>query len=180
MTTYGTIPTSPTPKLEYIPRAKQRIKAGLGTRRSWKTMFDLRSFGVPSGGVPVAVSRVRVNVAYFRMNYTMVALLIVFLSMLWHPVSLIVFLLLMAAWLFLYFLRDEPLVLLGHLVDDRLVLLLMAVLTVVLLLLTDATLNILVAVLVAVVVVVAHAAFRKTEDLFLDEEEAVNVGAAAS
>lgn len=175
-TTYGTIPSSPPPKLEYITRAKQRVKAGLGTRRPWKTMLDLRSLAIPDGGISEAISRVRVNMAYFRMNYAMVMLLILFLSLLWHPISLIVFLLLMAAWLFLYFLRDQPLVLLGRLVDDRLVLIFMAVLTVALLLLTDATLNILVAVVVGVVVVVVHAAFRMTGDLLFEEEEAAVAG----
>lgn len=168
-TTYGTIPTSPPPNLEYISRAKQRIKAGLGMRRPWKAMFNFRSLKVPGGGLPEALSRIRINVSYFRMNYAMVTLLILFLSLLWHPISLIVFLVLMAAWLFLYFLRDEPLVVLGHLVDDRLVLVVMAVLTVALLLLTDATVNILVAVAVGVAAVVAHAAFRRMEDLFLEE-----------
>ncbi|KAK7381745.1 hypothetical protein VNO80_00292 [Phaseolus coccineus] len=179
-TTYGTIPTSGPPNLEYISRAKQRIKAGLGTRRPWKAMLNFRSLKIPGGGAAEALLRVAVNVSYFRMNYAMVALLILFLSLLWHPISLIVFLLLMAAWLFLYFLRDEPLVLLGHLVDDRLVLVAMAVLTVALLLLTDATVNILVAVAIAVVAVVAHAAFRRTEDLFLGEEEEAAAAALAA
>lgn len=145
-------------------------------------MFNLRSFGIPAAGISGAVSRLRFNAAYFRMNYAILVLLILFLSLLWHPISLIVFIVLMAAWLFLYFLRDQPLVVLGHLVDDRVVLVFMAVLTVVVLLLTQAAVNILVAVIVGVVVVVAHAAFRKTEDLFLDEEEGwvTNAGAAAS
>ncbi|KAK2406357.1 PRA1 family protein F2 [Trifolium repens] len=179
-TTYGTIPTSPTPpKLEYITRGKQRIKAGLGTRRPWKTMFDLRSLGIPTNGLPEAISRIRVNISYFRMNYTMVMLLILFLSLLWHPISLIVFVLLMAAWLFFYFLRDQPVILWGRLVDDRLVAVFMAFVTVGLLLLTQATVNIVVAVCVAVVVVVAHAVFRKTEDLFFEEEEEVIVSVAS-
>jgi len=55
----------------------------------------------------------------------------------------------------------------------------MAVLTVALLLLTDATVNILGAVAVAVVAVVAHAAFRRTEDLFLGEEEEAAAAALA-
>ncbi|KAJ1399298.1 PRA1 family protein F2 [Sesbania bispinosa] len=50
---------------------------------------------------------------------------------------------------------------LGNVVDDRLVLLFMEVLTVALLLLTDATLNITVAVLIGVVAVVAQALFRR-------------------
>lgn len=84
----------------------------------------------------------------------------------------------MAMWLFLYFLRDQPVLLWGHVVDDRLVLVFMLFLTVALLLLTQATVNILVAVLVGVVVVVVHAVFRKTEDLLFEEEEAHVVSAA--
>lgn len=84
----------------------------------------------------------------------------------------------MAMWLFIYFLRDQPVLLWGHVVDDRLVLVLMLFLTVSLLLLTQATVNILVAVLVGVVVVVVHAMFRKTEDLLFEEEEAHVVSAA--
>jgi PRA1 family protein 1 len=77
----------------------------------------------------------------------------------------------MAAWLFLYFLRDEPLVIFGRLISDRVILVLMLILTVGLLLLAGAILNILIAVAVGVVVVLLHAAFRNTSDLFLDEEE---------
>ncbi|XP_054785228.1 PRA1 family protein F2-like [Prosopis cineraria] len=173
MTTYGTIPTSSSPStnLEFISRAKQRIKAGLGTRRPWKVMFNFRSFALPAG-FPDAIARFRVNIGYFRMNYAIVVLLILFLSLLWHPISLIVFVVLIALWLFLYFLRDEPLVIAGRLIDDRVVLIVMAVLTVVLLLLTNVTLNIVVALLIGAGLLVAHAALRKTDDLFLDEEEA--------
>ncbi|CAI9262230.1 unnamed protein product [Lactuca saligna] len=110
MTTYGTIPTSSGggTNLEYLSRAKARIKSGLGTRRSWKEMFNFRSVDLPHG-VSDAFSRIKINIGYFRMNYAILVLVILFLSLLWHPVSLIVFVVMMAAWLFLYFLRDEPL-----------------------------------------------------------------------
>ncbi|MED6217524.1 hypothetical protein PIB30_018538 [Stylosanthes scabra] len=187
MTTYGTIPattssSSPsTQNLVYISRVKNRVKAGLGTRRPWKTMFDPRSFGIPTT-ISQAMSRLRINVPYFRMNYAMLALFILFISLLWHPISLIVFLLLMSLWLFLYFLRDQPLLLYGHVIDDRIIVVVMTIFTVAVLLLTDATVNILVAVAVGVMVVAVHAAFRKTQDLFLDEEVSglVHNGGAAA
>lgn len=172
MTTYGTIPTSYTAaaRLEYISRANEMIKAGIGSRRPWREMFNIRSIGFPSS-FRDAVSRIKTNLSYFRMNYAMVVLVILFLSLLWHPISLIVFFALMAAWLFFYFLRDEPLVIFGRTVNDRVVLIVLAVLTVALLLLTKATANILISLLVAIVIVLIHSALRKTDDLFFDQED---------
>ncbi|XAR67640.1 hypothetical protein NMG60_11002484 [Bertholletia excelsa] len=172
MTSYGTIPTSASPagpNLEYISRAKERLKEGLGTRRPWKEMFNLHSIGIPAN-LNDAIGRIRTNLAYFRVNYAMAVLLVLFLSLLWHPISLIVFVVMMAAWIFLYFLRDEPLVILNRTIDDRVVLIGLSVLTIVLLLLTNATANILISLLVGTVLVLIHGALRKTDDLFQDEE----------
>lgn len=177
MTTYGTIPTSSTPggaNLDYMARAKQQIKSGLGTRRPWREMFNFRSIALPSGPSRFkdALARIKTNLGYFRMNYAIIVLLIVFLSLLWHPISLIVFIVMIAVWLFLYFLRDEPLVVFRRTIDDRWVLIVLSVLTIVFLLLTRATANILVALAIGVVVVLVHASFRRIDDLFLDEEAA--------
>lgn len=173
MANYGTIPTSSSPgsstKLEYISRAKERIKDGLGTRRPWKVMFNFRSFNFP-GNLSDALARVRKNIAYFTMNYALVVLIILFLSLLWHPVSLIVFIVMGVAWVFLYFLRDEPLVVLGRTIDDRVVMIVLGVLTIFFLLLTHVTWNVLVSLLVGVVVVLIHGVTRKIDDLSLDEE----------
>ncbi|XP_052181172.1 PRA1 family protein F2-like [Diospyros lotus] len=167
MTTYGTIPTSSPSKLEYISRAKERLKSGLGARRPWKEMYNSIGFPASFGD---AIRRIRKNLAYFRTNYAIVVLLIVFLSLLWHPISLIVFVVMMAVWLFLYFLRDEPLVIFGRTVDDRVILVVLSVLTIVFLLLTNATTNILVSLAIGVCIVLIHAALRKTDDLPVDEE----------
>ncbi|EEF34984.1 PRA1 family protein F2 [Ricinus communis] len=174
MTHYGAIPTSSSPgattvNLEYISRAKERIKEGLGTRRPWKMMFNIRSLNLLPN-FQESLVRVRTNVSFFRMNYMIIILMILFLSLLWHPISLIVFIVMAFAWIFLYFLRDEPLVIFGRVIDDRVVMIVLGALTVVFLLLTHVTLNVLVSLLVGVVVVVIHAVVRKTDDLFLDEE----------
>ncbi|CAN1168749.1 PRA1 family protein F2 [Linum perenne] len=185
MTNYGTIPTTtttssaaagsvpsiPYSNLAYISRAKDRLQDGIGTLRPWKSMLNLRSLRIP-GTLADALSRLRTNSAYFRMNYALISLGILFVSLLWHPISLIVFIAAMAGWLFVYFLRDEPIVVFGKLVDDRVVLGTMSVVTVVALLLTGVFWNVFGSVLIGAAAVVAHGVVRKTEDLFMDEESA--------
>ncbi|XP_073041674.1 PRA1 family protein F3-like [Primulina eburnea] len=120
----------------------------------------------------VALQRVRTNTSYFQVNYVIIILFMVFLSLLWHPVSIIVFIFTIGVWLFLYFLRDEPVVVFGYGVDERVILAVLSISTLVLLLLTHATVF-LAGLAVGLVVVVLHGAFRRTNDLFLDEEQGV-------
>ncbi|XP_057968425.1 PRA1 family protein F2 [Malania oleifera] len=179
MTTYGTIPSAPpaSSRIQFVSRAKERIKSDLATRRPWKEMVHLHALTLPASAGD-AFRRIGTNVGYFRMNYAIIVLLILFLSLLWHPISLIVFVVMMAAWLFLYFLRDEPLVVLGRTIDDRLVLAVLSVLTLVFLFLTKATTNILVSLLIGAVIVLVHAVFRRTDDLCADEEGGFGSSAA--
>ncbi|PKA58994.1 PRA1 family protein F2 [Apostasia shenzhenica] len=171
MTTYGTNPSSAgdSPSLGFISRAKERGKSALASRRPWREMVHSHGFSLPPS-LGEAYLRIRTNAAYFAVNYAIVVLLIVFLRLLWHPVSLIVFTVMMAAWLFFYFLRDQPLVLLGRTIDESIVLIGLSVVTLVLLLLTNATANILSSLSTGLVVVLIHAVLRITDDLFLDEE----------
>ncbi|XP_065865359.1 PRA1 family protein F3-like [Euphorbia lathyris] len=174
MTQYGTIPTSSSPEAgssskEYIIRAKGKIKEGLGNLRPWSIMFNFRSLSLPPN-LAEALKRLRTNIGFFRMNYSIIVLIIMFFSLLWNPISMIVFIVMMAAWLFLYFLRDEPLVIYGHLIDDLVVLCVLGILTIVFLLLTKVTLNVVVSLVIGVVFVAVHGVIRKTDDLFLDEE----------
>ncbi|CAN8321820.1 unnamed protein product [Cochlearia groenlandica] len=174
MTNYGTIPTSSHPSppaidLEYISRAKHRIKSGLATRRPWRSMFDIGSITIPHGFAD-AISRIKTNLIHFRANYVIVFLFALFVSLLYHPTSLIVLAILVLLWVFLYFLRDEALKVFGYQIGDRTVMVCLSVLTVVLLLFTRATANIVWSLCIAAVAVVVHAAVRRCDDLFLDEE----------
>ncbi|KAF9614003.1 hypothetical protein IFM89_014803 [Coptis chinensis] len=173
MTTYGTIPISHSEGsrgLQFISTAKERLRSGLATRRSWRELIpNFQSLNLPSGFFD-AISRLKKNFAYFLMNYTIIVLVIVFVSLLWHPISLIVFIIMIVIWLFLYFLRDEPLVIFNRTISDRVVMIVLSVVTIGALLFTRATGNILISLLVGVVIVAVHAAVRKTDDLFVDEE----------
>ncbi|KAI3934269.1 hypothetical protein MKW98_009250 [Papaver atlanticum] len=177
-TDHESIPTPILPEstggLELLLRAKDRLRSDLATTRPWKEMIKQERINIPST-FNDSVSRIKINLAYFRMNYTIFVLLSLFLSLLWHPVSLLIFVLTMFIWMFFYFLRDEPLVILHRNIDDRVVLVVLSVFTILVLLLTHVTLNILISVSLSVVLVLIHAGLRKNEDLFVlndnNEEE---------
>ncbi|KAM0835690.1 hypothetical protein ACQ4PT_062792 [Festuca glaucescens] len=180
MSKYGTIPTSSSAAgagvphlggaspLDFISRAKARGATALATRRPWRELADVHAVGLPPS-LADSYLRVRANLVHFAMNYAIVVLVVVFLSLLYHPISLIVFLVCMVGWLILYFLRDEPIVLFGRVIGDGVVLAVLAAVTLGLLLLTGATTNILTSLLIGFVLVVVHAALHKAEDN-VDEE----------
>lgn len=182
MSKYGTIPTSSSAAaagapqfggaspLDFISRAKALGASALSTRRPWRELADPGALAVPRG-LGDAYARARANLAHFSMNYAIVVLAVVFVSLLWHPWSLVVFLACMVAWLFLYFLRDVPLqVSAGRaVIGDGVVLAALSGITLVLLLLTGATANILGSLLVGVVLVLVHALLHRPADS-IDEE----------
>ncbi|XP_004495288.1 PRA1 family protein D-like [Cicer arietinum] len=164
---------TPTPTSPLTPRAN--TPSNYPTRRPWDNFFSLQTFTTPYS-IAEATHRLKRNLNHFRVNYTTILLFILFLSLLWHPLSLIVFLAIFAAWFFLFFYRNHPVVILRCTIDDRILLAALSTLTVVALVFTGVWLNVLVSILVGAAVVVLHAAFRSTEDLYSDEVDIFDGG----
>ncbi|CAL5208444.1 unnamed protein product [Lathyrus oleraceus] len=162
--TYGAI-GSPSTATYQPPQTSNLIP----TPRSWGEFLDISALSRPLS-YDDAMLRLRQNLTYFQFNYASVMLLIVFLSLLWHPVSMIVFLIILLAWFFLYFSRNGPLVIFDRTLDDRIVLCLLGLVSVIGLVSTHVGLNVLLSLIVGVVVAGLHASFRVIEDLYVDEE----------
>lgn len=143
--------------------------AAVGRPRAWREVLDHTAFSRPET-CGEARARARRNLAYFRANYALAALLLVFLGLVYRPGSMLAFLALFVAWLALYFGRGgAPLLCLGREVDDRLVLAVLSAATVLVLALTRAGLNLLVSLVIAAALIGVHAAFRM--NVYLDERD---------
>ncbi|KAK4344788.1 hypothetical protein RND71_034964 [Anisodus tanguticus] len=157
-------------------RARSGTLSFYARRRPWRELLAHPSSYTRPISLTDFTSRVKRNLTYFRVNYTMAVLIILFLSLLWNPISMIVFLTVFIAWFFLYFHRDEPLMIFNRMIDDRIVMVVLSGVTVVSLVMTSVWLNVLVSILVGMTFVLLHSMFRITEDLFLEEDDYANEG----
>ncbi|KAJ9182213.1 hypothetical protein P3X46_006234 [Hevea brasiliensis] len=148
-------------------QTSQSLKASL---RPWLLFLDLTSLYLPSS-IPDATTRLTQNLTHFGANYSIIVLLVLFLSLLYHPLSLIAFFITLVAWVFLYFSREEPLSVFGYQVNDLLVLVALFAVTVLVLVWSGVWLNVVVAVGIGIVLVILHALLRSTDDLVADDIE---------
>ncbi|KAK7278400.1 hypothetical protein RJT34_23428 [Clitoria ternatea] len=158
---------------ELLSNLKEAGQTVISTRRPWSQFLDLSALSLPSS-VSEATTRLSHNLTYFLFNYTLLILLIFFLSLISNPFAILLFLVLFAAWYFLYFSRDntEPLSLFNLLtLDDRLILILLSVVTLLLLFSTGVWVNFLLSLAVGAFVVCLHGAFRSMDDLVGDDNE---------
>jgi PRA1 family protein 1 len=98
----------------FFSRARAIAGAAAGRPRAWREVLDATAFARPDS-CGEARAWARRNIAYFGANYALAALVLVFVGLVYRPVSMLAFLALFVAWLGLYFGRGdgEPLLCLG-------------------------------------------------------------------
>lgn len=174
-TTTTSSSSSPSPYLKvrtFITRLLGYTRQALSNRRPWIELVDRTAFSRPES-LTEAASRVRKNFSYFRVNYLTLLALVLAVSLLSHPFTLVILLSLLAAWLFLYSFRpsDQPLVIMGRTFSDFETLICLITVTVIVIFLTSVGSLLITTGMVGMGIVCAHGSFRIPEDLFLDEQE---------
>ncbi|XP_060676329.1 PRA1 family protein E-like [Ziziphus jujuba] len=123
--------------------------------------YLLEFFNCPST-LGEAITRMKHNLYYYRISYSMITLFILLISVLWHPLSIVIFAIFFFGML------------IGHCCNQDLIELLKGFLTVLwvvtpfALLSTGFWLNVLVSISIGCVVVGTHAVFRSTDDQYVE------------
>lgn len=153
------------------------VRQRLGDCRPWSELVDRSAFSKPES-VSDATSRIRKNFTYFRVNYLCLIALVMVFSLVTHPYSLVLLLVLLTAWIFLYLFRpaDPPLIIFGRTFSERETLGVLVLSTIIVIFLTSVGYVLTSALMGGLAIVSAHGAFRVPEDLFLDEPDSASTG----
>ncbi|XP_047334678.1 PRA1 family protein B4-like [Impatiens glandulifera] len=156
----------------FISNITDTVRNGLGQRRPWSELIDRSAISRPDS-ITDATQRIRKNYSYFRVNYFALIAIVLGISLLTNPFSLITLAGLLAAWIFLYLFRpsDQPLVVFGRNYSDKETLGLLIVASLVVIFLTSVGSVLISALMVGLAIVCCHGAFRTPEDLFLDDQD---------
>lgn len=140
-------------------------------RKPWSEVLDRTSFSKP-GSLQEAAGRIRRNAGYFKINYLIIILLTVAGTFLTHPSSLLVLGFLAASWVYMFAIKQGPLVINGKELSDREKLMGMSVASFLIVFVFTSVANVLFSALtLSLAIVGLHGAMRVPDDLFLDEAE---------
>ncbi|KAI9124568.1 hypothetical protein K1719_004490 [Acacia pycnantha] len=155
---------------QFLSWTKERLLQTIpGTAKPWEDMICPSRLALPLSFFNF-IHRIKTNAHVYRTNYVVVMLLVVLLTLLWHPICVIIYCGLVAAWVVLYLVRESPLRACGYEIDQRLVATLLLAVTVGLIFVSDVWDNILVGFCVGLFIVLVHAVMREAEEE--DEDEA--------
>jgi hypothetical protein len=171
-------PVPPSAARQLFSRGQEIVGAALMNKRPWSEMVDRSTFAKPES-LKDAMSRLHKNLNYFRINYGILMLVVVALSLLVNPSSIFFIALVLAGWTYLFLVRKEPLIVFGRTFSEREVVLSMIGISIPLIVFSGIANVLLSAGLIGLFLVAAHGAFKVPDDLFLlddDQEAAASSG----
>lgn len=152
-----------------VGKLKETAAAVLKQQKPWSEVLDRTALSKPEN-MGEALSRIRKNAAYFRVNYLIVMLATTALTFVMNPASLLVLALLSVGWIYIMFLRTAPLEIGGRTLSDREKLLGMSAISfITIFFLTSVGAVFFSALSLSLAVVAAHGAFREPDNLFVDD-----------
>lgn len=172
MASYGTMQRPSTTSTSTLPTTTHPHEPKDTTRKTRNDFKLLFPFNIPATPEAAAVRIIR-NLVYFRLYYILFIWTILFITLLPKRKVSLIFLVAMTAvtCLYLVLLRVVPnSVVLHKIIDRRLVLALLAIVTMVELILTRAALHLFLTLGCGTPVVLVHAVLRVRDDLFVEEE----------
>lgn len=155
---------------QVISGFKETAQSFAGAARPWGELLDLSALSFPSS-VADATTRVTQNLTHFRINYSIILYFLLAFALITRPIAILAFIAVGLAWYFLYFAREESLVIFGFSVNEVVVTAFLAGLTIASLVITGVFLRALTTVGFGVLLVIFHAAIRGTDDLVTDDLE---------
>lgn len=135
--------------------------------RPWPQFLDLSALSLPIS-LSESTYRLTQNLRFFLPNYAVFTLLIFLVTLITRPLSLILFLCIFAAWIYLTLTRDEPLTVFDYDIDQKIIVGFLLVMTLVALLWTKVWLRLFVSLIIGAVIVLIHGVLRAPEDSMED------------
>ncbi|XP_071725732.1 PRA1 family protein G2 [Rutidosis leptorrhynchoides] len=172
-TTYTTLPISGT---DVIFRSFQNLSSFLSLHRPWPEFIsNAASFDKPDS-LNLATTRIRANLKYFNVNYSIITTVCAAVSLIGDPITLLALSSVFTLWLVLYFFREDPMLIYGHHVPDNIVTAGLALITGVCVWIIGFVLSLSIGIAVGVFVSFVHAVFRNPNGIYFDENDAVSEG----
>ncbi|CAD7695383.1 unnamed protein product [Ostreobium quekettii] len=157
--------------LSFAGRLKEYAAGVVRQGKPWSEVVDRTAFSRPQN-LAEATSRLKKNVAYFRINYLIIVIMAITVCMLMNPGSLMVLCTLLVAWIYVFVIRTTPLVIANQPLSDEMKLMGMAVISfIVIFFLTSVGAVVFGALSIGFCLIALHGATRVPDDLFLDDTE---------
>jgi len=157
-----------------MSRVTECARHVLSQRREWTELADRSAYAKPENFAE-ATGRLRKNINYFKVNYVLFMMAVMVLCLLTHPASMFMLVGLGAAWVYMFVVKTEPLVISGRTFSDREKLIGMSALSLIIIFfLSSIGTVIFMGLGLGCAGVAAHGAMRVPDDLFLDENAGDN------